>query len=295
MVDNMPNQWSKGWWFGKLDLQNLKHGVQKVLSKQDEYFPRQIDAAIWEPIYRDGRRRQMVQPRELGTLLESVDSSAVAFYCRLYHDEEGLLPELFLDVTVDFQEKRFELTISTTGEKNAEAIALALTKNIGLIDVPLPPEHFHLEVPIRRLLADHPETGNNVFLIMRYSDHSALRSIVDAVKTSCETKGVSVLRADDRAYSDDLWDNVMTYMYACEAAIAVVEEINTREFNPNIAIEIGFMMAKCKPVLLLKDKAIQALPSDIAGKLYRPYDTYHVTETVPIQIEKWMCENNIGL
>lgn len=102
------------------------------------------------------------------------------------------------------------------------------------------------------------------------------------------------MRADDKEYTDDLWDNVLTYLYGCDYAIAVFDQINYREFNPNVALEVGFLLAQCKRVLLLKDVSISVMPADIVGKIYRPFNTYDPLRSIPPQIKKWLEDYGIG-
>lgn len=82
----------------------------------------------------------------------------------------------------------------------------------------------------------------------------------------------------------------MTYMYGSTNGIAVFDQINYREFNPNVALEVGFMLAQNKRVLLLKDLSIPIMPTDIIGKIYRSFNTYQPRETIPPQLEKWFID-----
>jgi len=83
-------------------------------------------------------------------------------------------------------------------------------------------------------------------------------------------------------------------MYSCGSAIALFDQINYREFNPNVATEVGFMLALGKPVLLLKDQSIVAMPTDIIGKIYRPFNTYEPENTIPPQVQKWLQDYQLG-
>jgi nucleoside 2-deoxyribosyltransferase len=160
--------------------------------------------------------------------------------------------------------------------------------------IQLPPEHAYLENCLSKFSEDNVDFRKNLFLIMRFQNQNPFPEIVATIRRVCDTHGLKALRADDREYTDDVWDNVMTYMYGCSSAIAVFDQINYREFNPNVALEVGFMLAQRKPVLLLKDTAIPALPTDIVGKRYRPFDTYDPIITIPPQIGKWIADFRIG-
>ena len=68
------------------------------------------------------------------------------------------------------------------------------------------------------------------------SEHHA---IADAIKAALLPHGIVGLRADDKWYHQSLFPNVMTYMYGCGFGVAVFECIETEDFNPNVALEVG--------------------------------------------------------
>ena len=97
-----------------------------------------------------------------------------------------------------------------------------------------------------------------------------------------------MLRADDKDYTGDLWDNVCVYMLGCRFGVAVFEEIDVREFNPSVALELGFMLALSKRCLLLKEQRMTQMPTDIVGKLYKPFDSYNIPATISVAVAQWM-------
>jgi tetratricopeptide (TPR) repeat protein len=163
----------------------------------------------------------------------------------------------------------------------------------GIID--LPTEHQYLRLFLVNFLKDYPDIKRNVFLIMRFKKEEPLQKIEEAIRTACAIRNLNVIRSDDKEYSDDLLNNVMTYIYGCSSGIAVFDQINYREFNPNIALEIGFMLSQCKKVLLLKDKAIPSMPTDVVGKIYKEFDTYHPMTTIPPLVDKWITDYRLGM
>ena len=52
-------------------------------------------------------------------------------------------------------------------------------------------------------------------------------------------------------------------------------------------------MAMNKPVLLLKDKTLEAIQSDLAGKLYKQFDPHDPQGTIPELLNKWLEDNGI--
>jgi hypothetical protein len=57
----------------------------------------------------------------------------------------------------------------------------------------------------------------------------------------------------------DLWNNACIYMICCKFGVAILETISEQEYNPNVALEYGFMRALDKRVLFLADKGFQNL------------------------------------
>jgi hypothetical protein len=146
---------------------------------------------------------------------------------------------------------------------------------------------------IDRFRVDHPDPRKVAFLMMRFGKTKAHENIVAGIKKALDPLGVSVVRADDKQYHDDLFPNVLTYVYGCGFGIAVFERIEKEEFNPNVALEVGYMFALRKKVCLLKDKTLDTLQADLVGKLYRVFDPLDPIETIPQELTRWL--NDKGL
>jgi hypothetical protein len=129
-----------------------------------------------------------------------------------------------------------------------------------------------LEEPCRRLLADHPDPGRNVFIMTPY--HKAVAKVIEALESALREAGMNPLRADGKNYLKDrnLWHNVCVYMLCCGSGVAVLENQARREFNPNVALEYGFMRALDKRVLLLTEKNFKAIRADIGGIVRESFD-----------------------
>lgn len=143
---------------------------------------------------------------------------------------------------------------------------------------------------------DHPDVDKNVFIAMRFRQGKQFQEIHQAIKISLAKYGLRGVRADDRVYplDGDLWSNVCVYMMACKYAVCVFEEIDEREFNPNVPLEYGFMRALNRQVLLLKDSRMPCLPTDMTGKIYRLFDSYNIAETIQQQVGEWV-ERDLGI
>lgn len=134
----------------------------------------------------------------------------------------------------------------------------------------------------------------NVFIMMRYRSGPHFINIEDSLKKSLAKYGLIARLAKDRAFSDDLWENIQIYMRFSRFGVCVFEEIDEREFNPNISLELGYMYALDRRCLLLKDRRMPRLPTDTCGKIYKDFDIYNLASSIESQITDW-CEHDLGL
>src|SRR5260370_17670206 len=120
---------------------------------------------------------------------------------------------------------------------------------------------------------------------MRFAAAKPYGRIVRVIKATAEEHGLVVIRADENDFHADLWGNVRTLLHGCGFGIAVYERIETDEANANVGLEVGYLMAMNKPVLLLKDKTLPAIQSDLAGKPYKPFDPHYPDGPTPPLLE----------
>lgn len=146
---------------------------------------------------------------------------------------------------------------------------------------------------IEAFKADYPDGQKTVFIIMQFSNTTAHDQIVQTIKDTLKKHKIIGLRADDKEYADDLLSNIKTYMHCTDFGIGVFERILEDDFNPNVSLEVGYMMGLGKNVSLLKDKTLKNLPTDLIGKLYKSFDPQDITGTLPKKLEKWMIDKGI--
>lgn len=120
---------------------------------------------------------------------------------------------------------------------------------------------------------------------------NCLIGVETKIKQTLDRYGLKGHLAKDKSYSDDLWNNIRIYMHSCKYGLAVFEQIKDSAFNPNISLEIGYMYAMGKECLLLKDKRVPRLPTDICGKLYKSFD-YEKLSTLTPRIGSWAKEKD---
>lgn len=140
---------------------------------------------------------------------------------------------------------------------------------------------------------DHPDTQKTCFVMMQFSESAAHGGIEQTIKKALSKYGFAGLLARDKEYHEDLYPNIQTYMHGCGFGIAVFERIEQDDFNPNVSLEVGYMLGLKKGVLLLKERTLKSLHADLVGKLYRLFDVQDVAKTIPPEIEHWMEDKGL--
>jgi len=153
--------------------------------------------------------------------------------------------------------------------------------------------HPEIASGLEKFKRDH-SGKKTAFIMMQFTNSDAHAEIVRIVKATLLKHGIVGLRADDKQYMDDLFPNVKAYMHACEFGVAIFERIEADDFNPNVSLEVGYMLGMGKDVLLLKDKTLKTLPTDLTGRLYREFDTRASAASAPVEIEKWLCDKGLA-
>lgn len=147
-----------------------------------------------------------------------------------------------------------------------------------------------------RFLEAHPHYERNVFIMTRFAPGDPLlRELDEELRRALRWRGLNGVRADDAIYHDQLWQNVCVYMLCCASGVAVLEDRSANEFNPNVALEYGFMRALEKPTLLLKDKAFRNARADILGTIHGEFDIARIGETLTGAIDQWAKDRNLAL
>jgi hypothetical protein len=139
------------------------------------------------------------------------------------------------------------------------------------------------------LLDKHPDYRKNVFVMMKFEkNNKQLDAIYSTIKETLHLYNLNALRADERHYTNQLWDNVRTYMLCCQYGIAVLENIAADELNPNVALEYGFMSALNRSTMLLVENRFRNMRADITGTIVYYFDGYNIKETVQEAIQDWL-------
>ncbi len=159
--------------------------------------------------------------------------------------------------------------------------------------LPFTTPHEDLKEPLTRFRKDHLKSESCCFLMMKFEDTKIQTGIVEILREIFEINSLTLLRADDKWYADDLFLNIKTYMHGCAFGVALFERINSNYFNPNVSLEIGYMMAMNKPLLFLKDRTLTSLHSDLISRLYYEYDFQNPKATLETVTRKWLTDKEI--
>jgi hypothetical protein len=185
--------------------------------------------------------------------------------------------EKYIVPFLDFIEQRLPVPVPTR-------VSSSLT--------PSPPPIIHDS--LKKFRSEHPDSESTCFVMMRFGKTKAHARLEKTLKQALKRHGLIGLLARDREFHEDLYPNIQTYLHGCAFGIAVFERLESDEFNPNVALEVGYMFGLRKQVLLLKDQTLRALHTDLVGKLYREFDPQNPEDTIPAQIDSWLTDKGLA-
>src|SRR5829696_8904470 len=81
-----------------------------------------------------------------------------------------------------------------------------------------PPE---IQDSLGRFQAEHTDRDRVAFIMMQFKPGKAHEDITEAIRAGLGSHGIVGMRADEKDYHDDMFSNVLTYMYGCGFGIAV--------------------------------------------------------------------------
>lgn len=154
------------------------------------------------------------------------------------------------------------------------------------------------EEPIGNFLEGY-DFSTNCFGISRFErpsffpragyDLDPIPPVLEVCRATCEELGLTLHLASDRSVSDLLFSNVAAAMWASRYGIAIVEDTAGEGVNYNVALEIGSMLVTGRPCLLLKDRTVKKLPTDLVGHIYESVDITEA-DTVTAAIRNWATD-----
>lgn len=205
-------------------------------------------------------------------------------------------------LTPDGRSKGLELVndmelavLMTEADTHAAPVYLGSTPHPVIPPWLAPPE---LIRPLKHFLDEFP-FELNVFGMTRFPDadedsegNDPLAPALEVARDVTAAHGLQLHLASDRQIVDDLWPNVAAHIWGCKYGIAFFEDRRERGINYNLSIEVGSVLVLGRRLAILKDasidvgQAVERLPSDLTGKIYKPVDLDDPT-TVQAALEDW--------
>lgn len=130
--------------------------------------------------------------------------------------------------------------------------------------------------------------------MVRFRDSEHYKKISKVIGEILREYSLRLIRADFKHYHDELWGNVQHCMDQSDYGIAVFEQINEQVTSPNVSLELGYMFARKKKCLLLKEKSVVQLQADLLGHLCRVFDADRIEETVGAELRNWLRDLGIA-
>lgn len=134
----------------------------------------------------------------------------------------------------------------------------------------------------------------NVMLITRFpkDDEDHFGGLIGDIRTAVAEHGLVLHVASDGNAKDTLWENVVTYMWACKYAIVLMDTADGA-FNSNVLIEVGGMLMTGRRCAIIRDESVPAMPSDLVGHIYKSTKLKDHGSTIQV-VHDWI-ENDLGL
>jgi hypothetical protein len=153
---------------------------------------------------------------------------------------------------------------------------------------------FEITQSLQNFKNDHPESKKIAFIMMQFGESHKHRDILIAIRATLAHHDIIAHRADDKQYHDEVYYNILTYMHGCDFGIAVFDKIENESFNPNVSLEVGYMLALNKQVCLLKEKSLKALHTDLVGKHYRIFNINICDSSIDFEISQWLSDKGLN-
>jgi hypothetical protein len=113
-------------------------------------------------------------------------------------------------------------------------------------------------------------------------------SVIEAVRAAVRREGFTPRMASDKEFHTLLWDNVVLYMLGCQRGIAIVEDKYRDEFNPNVAMEWGWMRGLHRDVLYLIEQDFDSNRADTSGYISKRFSWTDSKEDIERAITHWL-------
>ena len=139
---------------------------------------------------------------------------------------------------------------------------------------------------MRKFLITHP-FDRNVFVMVAY--RARLAPLIDRVKQELQRLGLNGIVARDHRITDDL-NNPIACLLCCSYGVAIFDRAETAQMhNPNVVYELGMMQLLKRSCVILKNRQLRKMPTDLLTRLYEDYG--NVNEAIT-KLQAWWTTIN---
>ena len=130
--------------------------------------------------------------------------------------------------------------------------------------------------------------------MIRFRASKEYEVIASVLSEILDQYSLTLVRADYKQQHDELWSYVRHWMDTSQYGIAVFEHIAEPTLGPNVSLELGYMLAKGKRCLLLKEKSVPSLQADLVGHICREFDRDQISKSLTIEVRNWLRDLGIA-
>lgn len=133
------------------------------------------------------------------------------------------------------------------------------------------------------------------FLIRKFEERDDRNTLISTIKNSFKENGLKIVDALEFELHNEVWSNIKEYMDYCSFVVVVIDNFSpygNNEFNPNTFLEIGYLLALNKPILILIQNSLESkIPTDFKAFIYKTFDNLDIDSFVlKDKIYKWIKE-----
>lgn len=151
---------------------------------------------------------------------------------------------------------------------------------------------------LKKKITENKKNQKTAFIMSAFRHNDYIEMAKDVLKSH----GIIPLVAKGRVgeFDDKVWDNIVIHMNMCDFGIAIYadDSLDNRKdnkerdkMNPNVSIEVGYLLGLQKKVLFLKHDNLPKLPSDFGGEHYAAFNNY---ETIKSSISEWLEKRGLA-
>ena len=134
---------------------------------------------------------------------------------------------------------------------------------------------------------------NSVFVMTKFPEPSdseapALQAVIDCVTEAIKARGYVPRIATERDFHEWLWGNVTVFLLGCRQGVAIVEDKYRPEFNPNVAMEWGWMRGMGRRVLFLREEGFKNDRADWSGVINHAFNWASPKAGIEVAINRFL-------